>query len=171
MLQVAPPLEIYNYPVNKFVAGFIGSPAMNFINVSLVEKGSILLVAADGIELPIPPEKNEYLEHLVNSEVILGIRPEHLEEKSFADRSVYSECFSATVDVIETLGAEVQLNVTAADHALIAPVDTKVSIWPSTWKIFISLRKIRPTVVFQLKSARSGFKIPSKVQWLRCPAN
>jgi multiple sugar transport system ATP-binding protein len=126
MLQVGSPLEIYNYPVNRFVAGFIGSPAMNFINVSLVEKGSLLLVVADGLELPISPEKKEYLQHLVSSEVILGIRPEHLEEKSFADRSVYNECFSATVDVIETLGAEVQLDVTAADHPLIARVDARM---------------------------------------------
>jgi multiple sugar transport system ATP-binding protein len=125
-LQVGPPLAIYNYPVNKFVAGFIGSPAMNFINVSLAEKGSSLWAVADGIELPIPPEKKGYLQHLVKSEVILGIRPEHLEEKSFTDTSAYNECFSATVDVIETLGAEVQLNVTAGDHSLIARVDARM---------------------------------------------
>ena len=128
MLQVGAPLEIYNYPVNKFVAGFIGSPAMNFINVSLVEKGSILFAVADGIELPVPPEKKGYLQHLVNSEVILGIRPEHLEEKSFADKSAYKECISATVDLIETLGAEVQLNVTAGGHALVARVDARTKI-------------------------------------------
>jgi multiple sugar transport system ATP-binding protein len=125
MLQVGPPLEIYNYPVNKFVAGFIGSPAMNFVNVSLTQKESSFLAVADGIELPIPPEKKEYLQHLNDSEVILGIRPEHLEEKFFADKSAYSECFSATVDVIETLGAEVQLNVTAGGHPLIARVDAR----------------------------------------------
>jgi multiple sugar transport system ATP-binding protein len=99
---------------------------MNFINVSLAEKESILLAVADGIELPIPPEKKTYLQDFVKSEVILGIRPEHLEEKQFADRSAYNECFSATVDVIETLGAEVQLNVTAADHSLIARVDARM---------------------------------------------
>ncbi len=127
MLQVGPPLEIYNYPIDKFVAGFIGSPAMNFINVSLVEKESILFAVADGIELPIPPEKKIYLQNLVNKRAILGIRPEHLEEKSFADKSVYKECFSATVDVIETLGAEVQLSVTAGGHSLIARVDARMN--------------------------------------------
>jgi len=126
MLQVGAPLEIYNYPVNKFVAGFIGSPAMNFINVSLVEKESILFAVTDGIELPVPAEKKDYLQHLVNCEVILGIRPEHLEDKSFADKSAYQECISATVDVIETLGAEVQLNVTAGGHSLIARVDARM---------------------------------------------
>jgi len=126
ILQVAPPLEIYNYPINKFVAGFIGSPAMNFINVSLAEKESILFAVAEGIEFPIPPEKKGYLQHLVNNEVILGIRPEHLEGTSFADKSVYKERFSATVDVIETLGAEVQLNVTAGGHSLIARVDARM---------------------------------------------
>jgi multiple sugar transport system ATP-binding protein len=125
MLQVGSPLEIYNYPINKFVAGFIGSPAMNFINVSLAEKESILFAVADGIELPIPSSKKTYLQNFINSEIILGIRPEHLEAKSFADVSAYNECFTATVDVIETLGSEVQLNVTAGDHALIARVDAR----------------------------------------------
>ena len=126
ILQVGPPLEIYNYPVNEFVAGFIGSPAMNFINVSLAEEDSILFAVADGIELPVPPEKKDFLQHLVNNEVILGIRPEHLEEKSFADKSAYKECISATVDVIETLGAEVQLNVTAGGCPLVARVDARL---------------------------------------------
>ena len=127
MLQVGAPLEIYNYPVNKFVAGFIGSPAMNFINVRLVEKESTLLAVTDGVELPVPHEKKDYLRQLVNSDVILGIRPEHLEEKTFADASVYKACISATVDVIETLGAEVQLNVTAGGHSLIARVDARIN--------------------------------------------
>jgi multiple sugar transport system ATP-binding protein len=109
------------------VAGFIGSPAMNFINVSLVEKESVLFAVADGFELPVPLEKKGSLQHLVNSEVILGIRPEHLEEKSFADKSAYKECISATVDVIETLGAEIQINVTAGGHALVARVDARMN--------------------------------------------
>ena len=168
MLQVGLPLEIYNYPVNKFVAGFIGSPAMNFINVSLKQKESSLLAVADGIELPIPAKKRGYLQQLNDSEVILGIRPEHLEEKSFADKSAYSECFSATVDVIETLGAEVQLNVTAGDHPLIArvdapkPADKSVSSWRFTWKKFISLRKIRRTGVFLPKSVKPTDAICAK---------
>lgn len=55
------------------------------------------------------------------------IRPEHFEEKSFADKSAYKECISATVDVIETLGAEVQLSVTAGGHALVARVDARLN--------------------------------------------
>jgi multiple sugar transport system ATP-binding protein len=125
VLQVAPPLEIYNYPVNKFVGGFIGSPAMNFIDVRLVEKDSILFAIAEGIELPIPSEKKDYLQPFVNDEVILGIRPEHLEENSFADKSAFNESFRAVVDVIETLGSEVQLDVTAGVHSLVARVDAR----------------------------------------------
>lgn len=125
VLQVAPPLEIYNYPVNKFVGGFIGSPAMNFINVRLAQKGSTLLAVADGIELSIPAEKRDYLQSFVNREVILGIRPEHLEENSFADKSAFNGSFKAVVEVIETLGPEVQLNVTAGGHSLVARVDAR----------------------------------------------
>ncbi len=127
MLQIGPPLEIYNYPVDKFVGGFIGSPAMNFIDVKLVEKESIIFAISDGLQLRIPLEKKEYLQKFVNTDVILGIRPEHLEENSFADNSVFGETFSAVVEVIETLGAEVQLDVTVGDHALIARVDARTT--------------------------------------------
>jgi len=125
ILQVGPPLEIYNYPVNKFVAGFIGSPAMNFIDVRVVAKESGLHAISDGFDLPIPSGKQSYLQPFVEREVTLGIRPEHLEEKKFADKSVFAESFTATVDVIETLGAEVQLEVTAGNHSLVARVDAR----------------------------------------------
>jgi len=125
MLQVAPPLEIYNYPVDKFVGGFIGSPAMNFINVRIVERETGLLAISDGFQLKVPSEKKAYFQRFVNDEVILGIRPEHLEEKTFADQSVFSESFTAVVDVIETLGSEVQLEVNAGGHTLIARVDAR----------------------------------------------
>ena len=82
---------------------------------------------ADGIELPISPEKKGYLQDLINGKAILGIRPEHLEEKSFADKSAYKECISATIDVIETLGSEVQLIVTAGSHSLVARVDARTN--------------------------------------------
>ncbi|UCD80436.1 MAG: sn-glycerol-3-phosphate ABC transporter ATP-binding protein UgpC [Desulfobacterales bacterium] len=125
MLQIGPPLEIYSYPVDKFVAGFIGSPAMNFVDVQLVEQESELCAISDGLQLSIPPAKKAYLNNFLNAQVILGIRPEHLEDNSFADKSVFTETFSAVVDVVETLGAEVQLDVTAGKHALIARVDAR----------------------------------------------
>ncbi len=125
MLQIGPPLEIYTYPVDKFVAGFIGSPAMNFIDVQLVEQESEICAVSDRLRLPIPPAKKEYLKNFLNTEVILGIRPEHLEDNSLADKSVFSETFSAVVEVVETLGAEIQLDVTVGKHALIARVDAR----------------------------------------------
>jgi len=125
MLQVGPPLEIYNYPMNQFVGGFIGSPAMNFIGVKLIEKASKLIAVSEGLQLPISAEKSVYLQSYINRDVILGIRPEHLEESQFADKSVYTETFSVVVDVIETLGSEVQLDVTAGHHPLIARVDAR----------------------------------------------
>ncbi len=125
MLQIGPPLEIYNYPVDKFVGGFIGSPAMNFIEVQLVEKEAVLFAISDGLRLPISSAKKKYLQKFLNREVILGIRPEHLEEKTFADKSVFTESFSAVVEVVETLGAEVQLDVTVGEHAMIARVDAR----------------------------------------------
>ena len=133
ILQVGPPLEIYNYPVNKFVGGFIGSPAMNFVTVQLVEKESMLFAISDGLHLPIPVEKKDYLQNFVNEEVILGVRPEHLEEKSFADRSVFTESFTAVVDVVEILGAEIQL-------------DVSVGSWPAAARAHGLFHSDNPTV-------------------------
>jgi multiple sugar transport system ATP-binding protein len=125
MLQVGQPLEIYNYPMNMFIGGFIGSPAMNFINVKLIEKGAKLTAVSNGLNLPISDGKHAYLRRYINREVILGVRPEHLEENQFADKSVFSATFTAVVDVIETLGSEVQLDVTIGRHSLIARVDAR----------------------------------------------
>jgi multiple sugar transport system ATP-binding protein len=125
MLQIGPPLEIYSYPVDKFVAGFIGSPAMNFIDMRLVAQGSEMCAISDGLRLTIPSAKREYLQNFLNTEVILGIRPEHLEDNAYADKSVFSEAFRAVVEVVETLGAEIQLDVSVGKYTLIARVDAR----------------------------------------------
>ncbi|MEJ2166390.1 MAG: sn-glycerol-3-phosphate ABC transporter ATP-binding protein UgpC [Desulfobacterales bacterium] len=125
MLQIGPPLEIYNCPVDKFVAGFIGSPAMNFIDVRLVGQGSEMCAISDGLRLTLPSAKRDYLNNFLNTEVILGIRPEHLEDNAYADKSVFSETFRAVVEVVETLGAEIQLDVSIGKYTLIARVDAR----------------------------------------------
>jgi len=91
--QVGVPLELYDRPENLFVAGFIGSPAMNFIP-GKASAGRIA-IAGDGYSVPV----NARLEE--NREVVLGIRPEHLE--------IAADGFEAEVVVIEPTGSETQL--------------------------------------------------------------
>jgi multiple sugar transport system ATP-binding protein len=123
--QVGSPMEIYDYPVNKFVGGFIGSPGMNFLSAKIVSEKSRLYVDAGSFQLLIPAKKNSFLESKTDQEVILGIRPEDIQDAAFTDESSITDSFKAVAEVVETLGAEVQLNVASGEHDLIARVDPR----------------------------------------------
>lgn len=135
--QVATPLVIYNHPNNVFVAGFIGSPAMNFIDMILTRDGDRYYVETiEGhVKLEIPVERIEYFEDLesyVEKEIVFGIRPEDIEDYAVMEekseefgKSVISNTFSAMVDVIEPMGAETYLYLSLGEEIsqLIARVD------------------------------------------------
>ena len=123
--QIGSPMEIYEYPINKFVGGFIGSPGMNFLSAKIVSENSKLYLDAGSFRLLIPEKKVSYLQNQTNREVILGIRPEHMEDGAFEDSSVTTQTFTAIVEVVETLGAEVQLDIVSGDHNMVARVDPR----------------------------------------------
>ena len=126
--QVGTPMEVYEYPVNLFVGGFIGSPAMNFIPAKIISKDSRLYVDAGSFELLIPSQKEQYLQRKINEEVIFGIRPENIQDRSFAEKSIQGSIIKAVADVIEPLGPEVQLTVTSGEHGLVARVDPRTQV-------------------------------------------
>jgi multiple sugar transport system ATP-binding protein len=74
---VAPPLELYERPANRFVGGFIGSPAMNFLPGKLTRQDGLMLACTDGTVWPLPADFSPPAE-LMDRNLILGIRPEHL---------------------------------------------------------------------------------------------
>lgn len=122
--QVDTPQNLYDMPVNIFVAGFIGTPQMNFINCTLVKKGDDMFVNFGNVSLKLPADKasNPALQEYANKEVIIGIRPECLHEDpedvtQFADSS-----FDAYVDVTELMGAEIYLYLVVDEQNLIARV-------------------------------------------------
>ncbi|GBF10604.1 ABC transporter ATP-binding protein [Tepidibacillus infernus] len=109
--QVDTPNEIYNHPKNIFVAGFIGSPAMNFIPGKLEGKEDMLFFRTEGITLQIPEGKAKILRDkgYAGKEIILGIRPEDIhDEPIFLESSPQSQ-FTATIDVAENMGSEMYL--------------------------------------------------------------
>jgi multiple sugar transport system ATP-binding protein len=123
--QMGSPMEIYEYPLNKFVAGFIGSPGMNFLPATIVTENAELYVDTGSFRLLIPEKKVPYLQDHKDKEVILGIRPEHIEDADFEDISLSNKMFSAMVEVVETLGSEIQLDVASGEHSLVARVDPR----------------------------------------------
>jgi multiple sugar transport system ATP-binding protein len=129
--QVGAPLELYHRPVNKFVAGFIGSPKMNFVEGTLLEGGVVRL--ADGTHVPVALADPQARGGQVGKAVTLGIRPEHL----LADGQVGDGAVKATVQLAEHLGDSTYLHVsvpgspdpltvrTAPDN----PLDTGDTAW------------------------------------------
>jgi multiple sugar transport system ATP-binding protein len=102
--QVGPPKELYGNPVNLFVAGFIGSPAMNFVSARL-EDGTLRLPFGD---VPLEGPLRERLEHskATTGKVIAGMRPEHFEDARFAHEIGRPLSFRTRVDVVEEMGSE-----------------------------------------------------------------
>jgi multiple sugar transport system ATP-binding protein len=106
--QIGTPHDLYHTPLTRFVAGFIGSPAMNFIPCRLEAAGDDLRVRlTDTIALPVPPDRvGRYRPHLDNDNLTFGIRPEHLTEKKHVEDGGPLAYFDATLEVIEPLGME-----------------------------------------------------------------
>ncbi|WP_456316580.1 ABC transporter ATP-binding protein [Teichococcus cervicalis] len=104
--QVGPPQELYHNPRTRFVAGFIGSPAMNFIPGRLENGAGALRVHLPGdIVLPVPAERTARYTPLAGREILFGIRPEHLTEAKNLDRPHFAP-MTATPEVTEPMGME-----------------------------------------------------------------
>jgi len=125
--QIGTPLGVYNFPVNLFVAGFIGSPVMNFIPCRVLAKDGRLMIDAEAFQLPIPAQKAPYYQSLAGSEAFFGIRPNDIYDRLYAPEHLREFAIRAVVSVIEPLGSEIHLNVTAGKHNLVAMVDTQSS--------------------------------------------
>jgi multiple sugar transport system ATP-binding protein len=122
--QVGDPMELYNEPANRFVAGFIGSPAMNFANVRIAGENGSLWAEGDGIRLKVPAPMTNRVGNHAGKEVTLGVRPEDLRVASNADPVDMS--IEAAVEVIERLGSQILLDVAVGDATMVAAVEPTV---------------------------------------------
>jgi multiple sugar transport system ATP-binding protein len=122
--QVGEPLDLYNSPANRFVAGFIGSPAMNFATVTMLDGNGRLTAKNAGLELEVPPSHVERLRGHVGREVTIGIRPENLHVATDADPAGLT--FPSKVEVVEQLGSEILLDVRVGGDTMVAAVDPAI---------------------------------------------
>jgi len=124
--QVGEPLELYNNPANRFVAGFIGSPAMNFAPVTVSEADGSLVAQNSGLRIKLPEEAARRLRGHVDREVLLGVRPEDL---SVADAAAPdTPCFDAVIEVVEQLGSEILLDMKVGEDVMVACVEPGVRV-------------------------------------------
>jgi multiple sugar transport system ATP-binding protein len=124
--QVGEPLELYNQPANKFVAGFIGSPAMNFAAVTVTEANGSLIAENSGLRIKLPDETAQRLRGHIGREVVLGVRPEDLTVAGAADLD--HPCFDAVIEVIEQLGSEILLDMKVGEGVMVASVEPTVRV-------------------------------------------
>jgi multiple sugar transport system ATP-binding protein len=117
--QIDKPQVLYDFPTNTFVAGFIGSPAMNFIQGTLAQSDGGLAVQGDGFNIPVPDNITGPARSSNASQVLLGIRPEHLIPVQAYDGTPPNE-LTCNVDVVEHLGSSQHVYLTKGNTALTA---------------------------------------------------
>ena len=116
--QIGTPQEVFNHPYNLFVAGFIGSPQMNFFDAQLIKKDGKYAVSYGGHEVVLSDEKQANLtkNQVAEQEIVLGVRPEHI--------SLANEGVEANIDVNELMGSSIHLHVNASGKDVVLVIST-----------------------------------------------
>ena len=125
--QVDTPQNLYDTPVNIFVAGFIGTPQMNFINCTLEKRGSdvYLVFGENALKLPENKAKDPALQEYIGQEVVAGIRPECIHDEPMYLSSMPDSVISTDVEVTELMGAEIYLYLVTGEQNLVARVSPR----------------------------------------------
>ncbi len=129
MQQCASPAVLYDEPVNMFVAGFIGSPQMNFINVTVDKREDGVYLVNDNLCVKLPEGKagKAELAEYFGKEVVMGIRPENIHEDEAYVASMPDSVVDVDVDLVEMMGAETFLYLRNGENALIARVNRRTT--------------------------------------------
>ena len=125
--QVDSPQTLYDKPVNMFVAGFIGTPQMNFINATLEKKDDGTYICFEGNSLRLPDEKaaNPALNDYIGKEVVAGIRPECIHDEPIYLETMKENVIDVNVDITELMGAEIYLYIGIGEQNAIAKVSSR----------------------------------------------
>lgn len=126
--QLDTPQVLYDKPANLFVAGFIGSPAMNFFDGTLTQEGEDLFADLGSFKVKIPEKRYPILRDLVNKEIIFGIRPENIHNPKYTPPDIHAEPVKVKVDVTELMGNEIFLYLVNGKHEFIARVDPRTRV-------------------------------------------
>ena len=120
--QVADPITVYDCPKNKFVAGFIGSPPMNFMKGKIIKKDGRIYFDEGKIQVKLVEDMHPKLTPYIGREVILGIRSEDIYDKLFVSQAPPENIIKVNCEVVEPMGSEVYLYLNTGKHTFIARV-------------------------------------------------
>jgi multiple sugar transport system ATP-binding protein len=151
--QVGSPEEVYHHPTNKFVAGFIGSPPMNFFESVLDSKQDQLFLQKNNFTIELPPAFSERISaDTVGNKVVVGVRPEHIysqkalasnESNEVPERAEFTKPITMTVDVVEPMGSNKYLDLFLDDVRILARVGGDTRVFPDEEiQLVIDSRKI-----------------------------
>ena len=132
------PQNLYDFPNNLFVAGFIGSPAMNFFPAKMSVSGDKVAVDTGDFKVQIPAAHAAPYKNMDGKSVVFGIRPENIHDPEFAPQNIHGEKISAKVDVTELMGNETLLYLLSGKNSFVGRVDprSKLRVGASTDVIF-----------------------------------
>ncbi len=137
--QVGSPQELYDHPDNRFVAGFIGSPSMNFLEVGVTRTGDAVQLKGDGIDIPLPERYVAGFKSFKGDKLIAGVRPEHLDVTAEGP----SGSLSGNADVVEYLGNEELIHLTVGGHDIVALIGSEHRVKPGDdLTLHIALEKV-----------------------------
>ncbi len=123
--QIGTPSELYDHPSNVFVAGFIGSPSMNFFNGKLAGSNGNMVFDMGAFKLPVPADIRETLRARNDDQYVVGIRPEDIYDAAYQAPDIESSAVEAQVDVVEPMGSEIFLNLLSGENTFVARVDPR----------------------------------------------
>ena len=126
--QIDTPQNLYDHPDNLFVAGFIGSPAMNFFPATVEREDGKLVVNADSFKVKIPESKASTYEPYVGKRVVFGLRPEDIHNPEFAPPNIDAQPVDTQVDVTELMGNEIFVYLKTGEHSFVARVDPRTRV-------------------------------------------
>ena len=126
--QVDSPQNLYDYPTNVFVAGFIGSPAMNFFTARLDRADGALIVNTGAFQIRVPESKVKTYQSHVGKQVIFGLRPDDIHDPLFSPPDIYAASVEVEVDVVELLGNEILMNFKIGEFIAIGRIDPRTKL-------------------------------------------
>jgi len=137
--QVGSPQELYDHPDNRFVAGFIGSPSMNFLDVDVTGSGDAIVLKGNGVEIPLPERYKDSIKGHEGKKLIAGVRPEHLD----VEQDGPAGTLSGSADVVEYLGNEELIHLTVGDVDVVALIGSEHRVKPGDdLQLKVALEKV-----------------------------
>jgi multiple sugar transport system ATP-binding protein len=152
--QTGVPMEVYAKPANLFVAGFIGSPSMNFVDAKLVWEAGAWFIDAGGFKVRAPEAFSARLEPHAGRTVIFGVRPEDMTAHVPGVGAGGGNTITARADVVETLGSEIFVHLACGAHSLVARMEAPEVLLTEGQALEVDLKMVK-THVFDKETSQT----------------